>query len=141
MQGVFPNSYMPNHTRHRLCNINCIFITHRFLKKEGDEDSDDDNKPLAAEKCKPTSGSDPELKSVLLLDEVDIFFGDGFFGMPYRPSTDIDHPDGFKLIQHIWENRKSLKNTDASVDTLLLLPKVESLRKTFPNLDDHILKR
>jgi hypothetical protein len=116
-------------------------ITHRFLKKETDEDSADDGKSLAGSRRKPTSGSDSDNNSVLLLDEVDVFFGDGFFGMPYRPSTDIDHPDGFNLIQHIWENRKSLQKTDESVATMLDLQAVKNLRNTFPNLDDRILKR
>ena len=49
--------------------------------------------------------------SVLLVDEVDVFFGDGFFGQPYQPSVNIDTEDGdgYKLLRHIWQERETYR--------------------------------
>ena len=80
-------------------------------------------------------------ESVLLLDEVDVFFGEDFYGKPYRPCFELDHEAGLKLIQFVWNSRGKI----GSVDILMKQPDVSqavaSLRSRFPNVSDNILER
>ena len=89
--------------------------------------------------------SEPTRPSVLLVDEVDVFFGDGFYGQPYQPSVNIDtdHGDGYKLLRHVWEEREHYRKTKACVfeGTMVKRPEVKQLQKEFPNLTGDILKR
>ncbi len=42
---------------------------------------------------------------VLLIDEVDVFFSDDFFGKTYQPQAQIKGPAITALTDYIWENR------------------------------------
>ncbi|ETO01748.1 hypothetical protein RFI_35691, partial [Reticulomyxa filosa] len=44
---------------------------------------------------------------VLLIDEVDVFFNKEFYGSCYSPAATLRHVAINKLIDYIWENRKS----------------------------------
>ena len=79
--------------------------------------------------------------TVLLLDEVDVFFGDGFYGRPYRPCTDVDHDDGFNLICRVWENREKLPNTKSSIQSLLDSKEARAIKKSFPNMSNDFIER
>ena len=79
--------------------------------------------------------------SVLLLDEVDIFFGEGFYGKPYRPCMTVDSEDGSELLRSIWISRHTLPKSEASVQSLMARPEVAKLRASFPNFSADILKR
>jgi hypothetical protein len=88
---------------------------------------------------------EPPRPSVLLVDEVDVFFGDGFFGQPYRPDVkiDTDDGDGCKLLRHIWTTRETYRKMgryDFEVK-IMKRPEVKTLQKAFPNLKGDILKR
>lgn len=82
---------------------------------------------------------------VLLVDEVDVFFGDGFYGQPYQPSVDIDtdSKDGYKLLCHIWQNRGDYRKKGKRVfeDEMMGRPEVGQLQKVFTNLKGNILER
>lgn len=43
---------------------------------------------------------------VLLIDEVDVFFSDDFYGRTYNPSAKVRHPAISKLTDYIWEQRQ-----------------------------------
>ena len=45
--------------------------------------------------------------SILLIDEVDVFFSKEFYGRLYTPSASIRDPTITKLIDLIWQNRKT----------------------------------
>jgi hypothetical protein len=79
--------------------------------------------------------------SVLLLDEVDVFFGDGFYGKPYRPCIDLDDDAGFDLLFYLWHSRDMFPRTEDSMQKLMARKEVASLRKTFPNLSAPMLQR
>ena len=80
-------------------------------------------------------------KSVLLVDEVDVFFGEDFYGKPYRPSVDLEHEAGFKLIQFVWDSRDKIFSVDILMKQLEVSQAVTSLRSKFPNFSDEILRR
>ncbi len=42
---------------------------------------------------------------VLLIDEVDVFFSDDFFGKVYQPQAQIKGPEISELTDYMWENR------------------------------------
>ena len=83
--------------------------------------------------------------SVLLVDEVDVFFGNGFYGQPYQPSVNIDTDDrdGYKLLLHIWQERDTYLKEGKRFfeDKIMKRPEVKKLQKVFPNLMGDILKR
>jgi hypothetical protein len=88
-----------------------------------------------------TGGGGQVRRSVLLVDEVDVFFGEEFYGNSYRPCIDLDdgYADDFKLLLFVWESRDSFPRT--SVQKLMAREEVAGLRKTFPNLSEAMLKR
>lgn len=43
---------------------------------------------------------------VLLIDEVDVFFSESFFGNKYIPAAEIKHDAVSTLIDYIWEERQ-----------------------------------
>jgi curved DNA-binding protein CbpA len=87
----------------------------------------------------------PPRPSVLLVDEVDVFFGNGFYGQPYQPSVNIDTDDrdGYKLLLHIWQERDTYLKEGKRFfeDKIMKRPEVKKLQKVFPNLMGDILKR
>jgi hypothetical protein len=53
---------------------------------------------------KPDTNPRPQ---ILLIDEVDVFFSESFFGKLYKPLAQITGPEVYALIDYIWENRKN----------------------------------
>jgi hypothetical protein len=94
--------------------------------------------PSAAVPCPPMSKARP---SVLLLDEVDVFFGEGFYGAPYRPCIDLESSDGFNLLLFLWHNRDMFPRTKASVAKLMARHEAANLQRAFPNLSPQMLER
>ena len=45
---------------------------------------------------------------VLLIDEVDVFFSDDFFGNEYRPLASLRHPAVSTFMKFLWEEREGL---------------------------------
>jgi hypothetical protein len=82
-------------------------------------------------------------RSVLLVDEVDVFFGEGFYGKPYRPCIDLDdgYDDGFNLLHFLWQHRDTFPPTQKSVQKLMACKEVAGLLKAFPNLSESLLER
>jgi len=87
----------------------------------------------------------PPRPSVLLVDEVDVFFGNGFYGQPYQPSVNIDtdNRDGYELLRHIWQERDTYLKEGKRIfeEKIMKRPEVKRLQKVFPNLMGDILKR
>jgi hypothetical protein len=50
--------------------------------------------------------SDDKPPQVLLIDEVDVFFSDSFFGNVYIPTAEIKHDFISALCDYIWEDRQ-----------------------------------
>lgn len=48
------------------------------------------------------------VKRVLLIDEVDVFFSEDFYGNIYTPLAQIKHDSINKLVEYMWRNRTSL---------------------------------
>ena len=88
---------------------------------------------------------EPPRPSVLLVDEVDVFFGNGFYGQPYQPSVsiDTDERDGYMLLKHIWQERDTHLKEGKRLfqDKIMKRPEMKKLQKVFPNLKEGILKR
>ena len=42
---------------------------------------------------------------ILLIDEVDVFFSESFFGNTYMPQAQLKGPEVIALTDYIWENR------------------------------------
>ncbi|EFA77020.1 hypothetical protein PPL_09772 [Heterostelium album PN500] len=60
-------------------------------------------------KLKPSFKSKSEKPTrILLIDEVDVFFGDSFYGKTYNPSTSIQSFSIIQLVEYIWKNRKNI---------------------------------
>ena len=81
----------------------------------------------------------PTRRRVLLLDEVDVFFSNAFYGQPYLPSELLHDDDGgsvagYNLILHVWNNRGSLSKSKQSVAALREHALTKKLLRKFPNL-------
>lgn len=76
---------------------------------------------------------------VLLIDEIDVFFGPNFFSKVESRVVILNHKSAKDLIRHIWEERENL--SASSLDELLQGPQCEDVRKAYPNLSDSLLKR
>ena len=79
--------------------------------------------------------------SVLLLDEVDVFFGEGFYGMPYRPCVNLEDESGFNLLHYLWLSRHVFSRTQQSVARLMARREVINLQVAYPNLSVAMLER
>ena len=65
--------------------------------------------------------------SILLIDEVDVFFGIDFYGSTYNPGTRIQNNDTFELMKAIW------KNQSVDIGTINKLPCCANLIQKYPN--------
>ena len=68
-------------------------------------------------------------ESILLMDEVDVFFDKNFYGAAYRPSRTLQN--SFPLIKRIWNDRGSLTTTAH----ILRLEETKQLLDLYPNLN------
>eukprot|EP00961_Rhodomonas_salina_P175252 2363926-Rhodomonas_salina.1 len=76
----------------------------------------------------------PSRPTVLLLDEVDVFFSDSFFGSTFNPAETICSPHCFSILSAVWERRTEMvaQPEESSVDSILNLPAMQQLLKDFP---------
>lgn len=49
------------------------------------------------------------MNRILVIDEVDVFFDEQYFGKLYSPAIVIDGPEVKRLIELIWKNRSEEK--------------------------------
>jgi len=100
---------------------------------------------VSSHQAKKQKKREPPRPSVLLVDEVDVFFGNGFYGQPYQPSVpiDTDERDGYMLLKHIWQERDTHLKEGKRLfqDKIRKRPEMKKLQKVFPNLKGGILKR
>ncbi len=82
-----------------------------------------------------------KINKILLLDEVDVFFSDSFYGRLFRPSQDINAEESFGLVKHVWDNRSSLFPSKSVVEKLIVLPEASSLMQKYPGLSKELLQR
>lgn len=79
-------------------------------------------------------------KRLLLIDEVDVFFGKTFYGKTYSPLVHIDSKSIEQFMRHIWENKKrlcELSNQEA-IEELQQTPQYASILTEYPNLDSFL---
>jgi hypothetical protein len=75
--------------------------------------------------------SDPS-ESVLLMDEVDVFFDTDFYGSAYHPSVRLENT--FPLIDIVWTNRALLKTSKQ----VLQLKETKDILNVYPNLNSSL---
>jgi uncharacterized protein YegL len=79
--------------------------------------------------------SDPN-KRILLIDEVDVFFGENFYGQRYNSVHVIDTPDTRELLCHVFEKRREYSgNPKKALKCLEKKDFVVRLRRNYPALD------
>jgi len=65
----------------------------------------------------PPTGSahhshDHHRRAVLLFDEMDVFFGEDFYGIPYAPVAEFVSNETRSILQHIWKFKDKIKLQD-----------------------------
>ncbi|CAF2071576.1 unnamed protein product [Rotaria magnacalcarata] len=65
----------------------------------------------------PKSNQRIERAKILLIDEVDVFFSQDFYGNVYTPSASLRNPTITSLINFIWTQRKAKLNLNKVKDT------------------------
>jgi len=73
--------------------------------------------------------------SVLLLDEVDVFFDDHFYGSAYRPSVKLE--DSFALIQRVWKEKASITDIgkkEKKIQHVMTFEESKNILRMYPNL-------
>ena len=77
-------------------------------------------------------------RGVLLIDEVDVFFGPDFYGKTFQPAIQLKTDDCVQLYRFMWENKGHLVSLHVSDAITWLLDAVaqviERLLKEFPRL-------
>ena len=75
-------------------------------------------------------------KSLLLLDEVDVFFGSKFYGDVMTSLVTIKTAGTGELCRYIWNNKKTLRsqNRQEAIQQLMQMSCTQSILKEFPNL-------
>jgi len=84
----------------------------QFLRKEAPEKEE--------KKCSP---------SVLLLDEVDVFFSDRFYGGCYKPLVTLKHT--FPLLKRVWNERA----LNVSVNKIMTFQETLDCLRIYPNMN------
>ena len=51
--------------------------------------------------------SDNQRPNILIIDEVDVFFNESFYGQSYKPVARITDPSIIQLVRVLWNNRKT----------------------------------
>jgi len=54
-----------------------------------------------------------EVRRVMIIDEVDVFFSKEFFGQLYRPATTVKSADIESLVNYVWNNKDTITLKDA----------------------------
>ena len=66
-------------------------------------------------------------RRVLLVDEVDVFFSEDFYGMPYSPACDLQHESIENLLRCIW----SKQSENPSFSDVILWPEYAKAKAIF----------
>lgn len=77
-------------------------------------------------------------RKVLLIDEVDVFFSENFYGQTYNPVAYFSSEETIAMMNHIWTTRSSVRLSD-----IQQLPSYRGLIQRFspevtPLIDQHI---
>ena len=80
------------------------------------------------QKKAPTKEKKTSSPSVLLLDEVDVFFSNHFYGGCYSPVVTLDHT--FSLLKRVWSERASI----TIVEEVMGFKETHDCLKIYPNL-------
>jgi len=79
-------------------------------------------------KGQPTSNqqsSDAKKKRILLIDEVDVFFGTDFYGETFNPATRIQDACTYEIMRYIW------KSPDATLSEVVQTPHFQQFSQQF----------
>lgn len=76
-------------------------------------------------------------KRLLLIDEVDVFFGENFYGKTDGAAVAIHSAQTEELLRYVWKEKSSLraKKSDEAVQELLNQPFTQKLLQDYPRLD------
>jgi len=91
------------------------------------------NKFLRGEKVRPFGARDAS-KRILLIDEVDVFFGPDFYGKTSGRIVILNSGESIELIKFMWNNRAKFFNGTYTVNTVMQSPLVAEIQSTYPNL-------
>ena len=80
---------------------------------------------------KETAADDGETPKILLIDEVDVFFSEEFYGETYDPITTFNTPEVEEIQRYIWEHRNETGGLAATVKSL---DAYKRLLATYPDL-------
>lgn len=75
-------------------------------------------------------------RNLLLIDEVDVFFGENFYGQTYSPLLALRTPSIEELFRFLWEKKEEFKMMDSeqALVKLKALPCTQKILEEFPNL-------
>ena len=81
-----------------------------------------------------------EREKILLIDEVDVFFSDAFYGATYSPVTPFRTPNTDQLQKLIWDEREVLREGDTGAAKLINLAKKSEAFKEMVRIRPHLRK-
>jgi len=84
------------------------------------------NATFTGTKAKPRQ-SRKNRKRILLVDEVDVFFGLEFYGNTYNPASLFSNPDVYEILRFVWQNRANV-----SFSQVMKTGAMKSLTSKFP---------
>ena len=75
-------------------------------------------------------------QEILLVDEVDVFFGSDFYGQTHNQVAVLALPEVEALLRKIWKNRDDAVNTPAFIQKVCAWREFQALLQIFPDFTD-----
>jgi energy-coupling factor transporter ATP-binding protein EcfA2 len=73
-------------------------------------------------------------KSLLLIDEVDVFFGESFHGGIFSSCTVLADQPFKDLLRYVWQNKSTFQYSKESVDKIMRTSYISNVLALYPNL-------
>ncbi|VEU39668.1 unnamed protein product [Pseudo-nitzschia multistriata] len=71
------------------------------------------------------------IEEIMLVDEVDVFFGPEFYGQTYNQVAELNEEEVAKILKRIWEVHKQGKRS--SLDDIKAMPEYKNLKAKIPS--------
>ena len=86
----------------------------------------------------PFVPADEQAQELLLVDEVDVFFGGDFYGKTHNQVAVLESPEAENLLREIWKNRDMVKSLPELIRKVLGCPQYKMMLQKYADFTDVI---
>ena len=73
---------------------------------------------------------------ILLVDEVDVFFGSDFYGQTHNQVAVLESAEAEDLLREVWQNRDEVDNLGGLIQKVLQCPQYQAMLQKYPEFRD-----